>query len=140
MIQHRKYLARGTPPRRSGKRIKAKGKARFKVSGQPDRAYRAWIRKQVCAIPATSTWLPDWSLRAVIHACHVRSRGAGGRDYGNLVPMCATHHQEQHSIGQRSFEKRHGVNLKALAAYYQGLYEGQSNPPWLAERTPEGER
>lgn len=137
-------MKRRTPLPRSTKRIarrsrpRARGKPRFKVSGQPDRDYRAWIRKQVCAIPATSTWLPDWSLRAVIHACHVQSRGAGGRDYGNLVPMCATHHAEQHTIGQRSFERKHGVNLKNLAAYYQGIYDGQTKPEWRAGVPPEG--
>jgi len=49
-------------------------------------------------------------------AAHVRSRAAGGT-WRDLVPLCHAHHQEQHTIGIRSFEDRHGVDLAALATH-----------------------
>lgn len=46
---------------------------------------------------------------------HVRSRGAGGLD-SDTVPLCRTHHDEQHRIGVASFCERYGVELDAAAA------------------------
>ena len=123
VIQRRKPLPRSRKRLARRTRPQSKGKSRFKVSGKADREYRTWIRRQVCAIPATDTWMPNFSLGAVMHVCHVRSRGAGGTDRANLVPMCATHHAEQHIMGIRTFEKRHSVNLKQMAAEYQVRYQ-----------------
>jgi 5-methylcytosine-specific restriction endonuclease McrA len=48
-------------------------------------------------------------------AAHVKSRGAGGGWYQNLVPLCRKHHTEQHTIGIKTFEKKYDLNLKATA-------------------------
>lgn len=50
-----------------------------------------------------------------IEAAHARSRGAGGDRY-QLVPLCSAHHREQHSVGVRTFQTRHGIDLLAAAA------------------------
>ena len=106
-----------TPLKRGTKELKARkadpSKRRFAKLRNPE--YVAWIRQQICAIPATSTWIPDWSMRAAIHVCHVKSRAAGGADIANVVPMCATHHDEQHRIGILSFQRKYGVDLKRIA-------------------------
>lgn len=31
------------------------------------------------------------------------------------ISLCNAHHIEQHNIGERSFEKKHGIDMKALA-------------------------
>jgi hypothetical protein len=31
------------------------------------------------------------------------------------VPLCRLHHQEQHAVGLRTFEARHGLDLTAVA-------------------------
>jgi len=46
---------------------------------------------------------------------HVRSRGAGGRDRENVVPLCREHHVEQHSAGIETFGSRYGVDLSEIA-------------------------
>lgn len=46
---------------------------------------------------------------------HVKSRGAGGRDRGNTVPLCRAHHTEQHTIGIKSFELQYNLSLKTEA-------------------------
>lgn len=46
---------------------------------------------------------------------HVRARGAGGKDAGNVVPLCSGHHSERHTIGIRTFERRYGIDLEAEA-------------------------
>jgi hypothetical protein len=34
------------------------------------------------------------------------------------ISLCAAHHRQQHAIGQREFEKRHTLDLWALAAAF----------------------
>ena len=46
---------------------------------------------------------------------HLRSRGAGGRDHGNIVPLCRTCHSMQHAIGIKTFQARVAVDLLAVA-------------------------
>lgn len=47
---------------------------------------------------------------------HVRSRGAGGRDKGNIVPLCRPCHNLQHAKGMKTFEAGlKGVSLLAVA-------------------------
>lgn len=40
--------------------------------------------------------------------CHVKTRGAGGRDEEwNLMALCRDHHMEQHRIGIITFARRY---------------------------------
>lgn len=116
----RKPLARRTRPR-------AKGKPRFKVSGQPDEAKRAWIRAKACLVCG---WVPS-------EPAHAKARGASGTDE-ELVPLCGPdyrhwregHHAQQHRIGMRSFERLHskrlkGKTLREHAAAFHALYLAQ---------------
>ena len=73
----------------------------------PDLPYRAWIRTQPCIICGRDA-----------EPCHVRSRGAGGTDLGNIVPMCRIHHTEQHKIGIKTFQAKWKVDMVALALQY----------------------
>ena len=73
----------------------------------PDLPYRAWIRTQPCIICGRDA-----------EPCHVRSRGAGGTDLGNIVPMCRIHHTEQHKIGIKTFQAKWRVDMVALALQY----------------------
>ena len=41
---------------------------------------------------------------------HWPTRGAGGTDEDG-IPLCRTHHQEFHDMGQRSWQAKHGVTL-----------------------------
>ena len=46
---------------------------------------------------------------------HIRSRGAGGGDWNNVVGMCRAHHSEQHDCGVPEFERRYSLDLVAEA-------------------------
>lgn len=51
-------------------------------------------------------------------AHHVKTRGAGGRDEFNTVPLCVNHHtgpQGVHFLGRMTFERTFNVNLQAEA-------------------------
>jgi hypothetical protein len=86
--------------------IKKRGRGtRFRVSGKPDEAYREWIRSLPCVV----------SGKRGVEACHVRSRGAGGCDRENLVPLTPELHREQHRIGIKSFQAKYETDLRVHA-------------------------
>lgn len=78
-----------------------------RVRAWGDGQYAARIRRLPCAVGGT---LCD----AAVHAHHVRSVGAGGSER-DLVPLCAIHHQELHTIGRWTFLGKYGVDLRVLA-------------------------
>lgn len=119
-ILKRVALKRGKALQLSTKPIKRLGRPRFKKGRDP--AYVAWIGTQPCIL-ATSGVCASWAGYHPVEAAHVRSRGAGGTDRGNTVPMCMTHHAEQHRVGIRSFQKKYGIDLKAEAERLAELYE-----------------
>lgn len=112
----RKSLARRAMPRRSGP-IKAKGRRRF-PRGE-DRAYQAWIRSLPCHLARRGR------CRGVVEACHVKSKGAGGGDRGNLLPLCTAHHREQHDRGIATFAQRYGLDLGQVAGLLDAVYAGR---------------
>jgi hypothetical protein len=73
--------------------------------------HRAFVRKHECCVAGCAN--------RDIEFCHVRSAANSGTSlkpsdaYG--ISLCAAHHRQQHSIGQREFEKRHSLDLWALA-------------------------
>lgn len=54
-----------------------------------------------------------------IEVAHVRNGSGAGvgqkPDDFFTISLCRDHHSEQHRIGERSFEKLHGVNMLSLA-------------------------
>lgn len=99
-------------------RLKAKTKLKARriakrFAARRDPAYADWIRQMVCLV----------CCGRPAEAAHVRSRGAGGDDRGNLVPLCHQHHAEQHRIGIRSFADRYDINLVGTAANLGAVYQ-----------------
>ncbi|NTZ42131.1 DUF968 domain-containing protein [Altererythrobacter sp. SALINAS58] len=74
-------------------------------------AHRAWVRHHRCSV-TNCEQLP-------IECSHVRKGTDGGQGLKPsdrwTVSLCREHHAEQHRIGERAFEKRHGLDLYALA-------------------------
>ncbi|MFC4294009.1 putative HNHc nuclease [Novosphingobium tardum] len=86
-------------------------------------AHRAWVRRHRCCVPGCT--------RGPVECAHVRCGTDGG---AGLKPsdrwtlsLCREHHGEQHRIGERAFERRHGLDLKALAAEF-----ARRSPHWRA--------
>lgn len=110
--------------------IRAKGKRRF-PKGE-DAAYLDWIRQHLCLLAGRG-------CSGAVVAHHVRSRGAGGVDQGNTVPLCDGHHREGHQVGWRSFERTYAADLAAHAAALLQRYDQEHPAPALDTRT-EGEK
>jgi len=140
-------ILRATPKPKKSRRAKPKGLKRSRMKRynakrgghafpkNVDEAYRAWIRGRQCLIAGRA---PRWvslhnRCEGVTQAAHVRSRGAGGVDHQNLLPLCALHHHEQHEIGKLSFEARYVLSLRDEAELLWKLYQslggsGDPNP------------
>lgn len=60
--------------------------------------------------------------RSRSQADHIRSRGAGGKEVGNLWPLCAKHHDERHIKGLRRFAYEYDVIPQAEGAFVEAAY------------------
>lgn len=69
--------------------------------------HRGFVKGHVCCV--CGAWPVDFH--------HVVSRGAGGSDWDG-VPLCHDCHMEFHASGIDTFEKRHKIDLRALAAEF----------------------
>ena len=81
-----------------------------KQSGKRCPSHRKWVRGHCCMACGSS---------AGIECAHVRVGTDGGVGIKPsdkwTVPLCRDCHARQHQIGEESFEKQWGVNLKAVA-------------------------
>jgi hypothetical protein len=84
-------------------------------------AHRAWIRRHRCSVVGCEQ-LP-------IECAHVRKGTDGGQGLKPsdkwTISLCRDHHAEQHRIGETAFEKRHGLDLFALAEEF-----ARRSPHW----------
>lgn len=76
--------------------------------------HRRFVRAHDCCVP-NCTGSP-------IEFAHVRSSATAGVGYKPHdafgVSLCFAHHREQHDDGVETFQRRHGINLGALAAEF----------------------
>lgn len=84
-----------------------------------DDEFREWIRQRPCLLadrePCTcGKYVHVGSRRMVTEACHVRTKRLAG-DKANIVPLCSSHHKEQHQRGIKTFQRDYGLDLKAIA-------------------------
>src|SRR3990167_10613794 len=75
-------------------------------------AHLQWVRRMKCALDTTL-------CSDKIEACHVRTGTDGGTGIKPsdswVIPMCSTHHREQHQCGEPAFERRYIIDMKEIA-------------------------
>lgn len=87
---------------------------RFPKRRQP--AFMAWFGEQKFPCVAAASPVQQMGKCAgVVERAHLKSRGAGGEDVGNVIPACGHHHRMLHRIGQRMFEFQIERKLKPIA-------------------------
>lgn len=89
---------------------------RIPKPSKPDKRFRSvahcnFVRSHACC--ACTAGMPP------IEVAHVRSRTDGGMgmkpgDYWT-ISLCRNCHAEQHRVGEAEFERRYGIDMKALA-------------------------
>jgi hypothetical protein len=115
MIQRKKPLKRGAPPKRSSKPIppRKKDPSKRAWAKHRDLAYQKWIKTLPCLICG----------RSPVDPAHVIKRSRGSDDRRNLLPLCRWHHNDQEGKNAE-FEMRYGVDLTAMALALDVQYEG----------------
>lgn len=95
--------------------------------------FRDWLKTQQCPVSGfyTDDWRDtgnDFMARVIVDPAHTRPRSLGADDLYECIPLARHLHDEQERIGWPRFEKKYGIDRKALAKKYAD--------EWLA--TPEG--
>lgn len=87
------------------------------MSGHWADEFLEWIRLHSCCVCGSpgvlhedGMWRNDPS--------HIKSRGAGGEDFGNVVPKCRFCHSRYHSMGRKKFQEKHQINLSKIAKVF----------------------
>lgn len=124
VIYIRSLLAKKSTPKAKGERM-GRDKAVNRVNAPRLEQRRAeafgpcsrMARRSGCAVRGCK----HTDSKGLVDPAHVRSRGAGGGDWANVVGLCSTagtregHHQEQHRIGIESFCERYRLSLDDVA-------------------------
>lgn len=78
--------------------------------GRRSPAHRAWVRGHACSACGGT---------AGIECAHVRSGTSAGMGFKPsdrfCLSLCRDCHNEQHRMGEGPFERKHGINMRALA-------------------------
>lgn len=77
---------------------------------------REFVRSRPCVLESLH------ECRGPVEVAHVKSRGSGGPDYDNVVPLCMEHHRELHRIGRKSWEFKHQFRLPPVARLITAAY------------------
>lgn len=76
------------------------------------RAHLQWVRGHVCAIDSDQ-------CEGKVEAAHVRIGTDGGMGVKPsdtyAIPLCHFHHDQQHRLGERSFEAQHKISMLRIA-------------------------
>jgi len=90
-------------------------------------------RRMGCCVPGCTAAPP----LDRIDPAHVRSRGAGGQDEGNVIPLCRRHHDEQHRRGVLTWQLDRRVDMRAEAERVARLVREHECEDW-PEQGPAG--
>ena len=91
-------------------------------------AHRDWVRGHYCSVPGCQL-MP-------IEVAHVNTAANGGMGRkasdAFTVALCAEHHAESHR-GDKTFERKHGINLMALAQefYRRSPHKSKLEDPYV---------
>jgi hypothetical protein len=79
-----------------------------------EKRYKKWIESRPCCVCES----PPPS-----DACHVSTKGSGGKIFENLLPMDRKHHQEQHARPWVDWIEKYHIGPWTKALDYQREYD-----------------
>ena len=87
--------------------------------------FKRFITLQKCAV-CGSPGVEHDNGQCLTTPAHIKSRGAGGPEEKNLIPLCIVCAVEQHKVGWPEFQRRKGINAKELAQTYWDRFHEDS--------------
>jgi hypothetical protein len=92
----------------------------YRQPRQRDDAHLAYIRQQRCCICGDNLTVQAAHLRVGSINDGKRDTGMGEKSSDKWVlPLCVTHHREQHRMNEREFWASYGIDPFALAMQYR---------------------
>lgn len=86
-----------------------------------DEKLRGYVRGLPCALQGQQR-RDFYRCSGLVQVAHVKSKGAAGGDWDNVIPLCEFHHMDQHRVGIKSFEYHYNLRLKPLARKVTAAY------------------
>lgn len=93
-------------------------------------AHRDWVRAHFCSVPGCQLMPIE-----VAHVNMAANRGLSRKaSDACVVSLCRDHHAESHR-GERTFERRYGIKLMALAQefYRKSPHRTKLDDPWRGQ-------
>lgn len=94
------------------------------------RPFLGWLKTEPCCVTGKRTGEmgyhispggSEWGVIVHVDPAHVKPRSLGGDDLWNALPLARHLHNEQEGH-TKTFEKKYGVNLLAIAAEYTARF------------------
>jgi hypothetical protein len=97
--------------------------------------HHAWIKRQPCELydhpDHTCGFYPD---RPRIEGHHLKTRGSGGQDRDNEIPVCPVGHDELEAAGNVSSQcERFGRDFRSIACEYTARFDAEMEEGESAE-------
>lgn len=95
-----------------------------------------WLRGRPCFLAGHALGACEGRIEAA-HVDHAGGKGMGTKVADkHAIPLCSTHHREQHSKGWGTFQAKYGFHAVDVAGDYWHLWPGRvAYERKLAERT-----
>lgn len=90
--------------------------------------FRKWITELRFCVACGRWGVMHSDGKRYLHPHHVRSRGAGGVDAENLIPLCFICHAETHQIGLPRWEAKRKINAEKTAKVLFDLFTSGMEP------------
>jgi hypothetical protein len=82
-------------------------------------SFKDWIKTKKCILQILNANKDCYGL---IDPHHIKSRGSGGKDDSNILPLCRRHHSEIEQIGKKTFSKKYNLDLDFYCKLYWNRY------------------
>jgi hypothetical protein len=91
--------------------------------------YRRWIAEHLCRVGVGGVPGNRLGIGICSQAAHTSNNGTSSKGAdSSCIPLCPEHHRE-YDAGRKAFEKKYGVDLKAIAAQYFQQWLSEGNTP-----------
>jgi hypothetical protein len=88
--------------------------------------YRRWVSQHLCCV-CFGCHPMSLEAESFSQACHTENNGGSSKGPdSSCVPLCVEHHVE-YDAGRKALEKKHGVNMKEIAAQYYSEFVRQNS-------------
>lgn len=112
------------PKPRKKRKAAPRGLTRSPMKRRANQVVRDRERMKHCAsLPCLACLLTGRRQESRTQADHIRTRGAGGKETGNLWPLCAHHHDERHLKGIETFEAMYHLDSEKAGRDVEYLYQ-----------------